>query len=234
MKRRTLPALLVSSATAALALYTVAAPAAQAAAAPEPELVAESINDGGVYVDSEAKLFTTDAAKDRLRAQLETAKKPVYVAVLPAGSSMTPGRLSEIVKRKGTFAVLNGGDLKASSSVLAPAQVRSALDGALKVNRSDPAGALVSFVRLTNGVPKTAGSGTGTTARPRAGTSPEEIPAEGPAPAAEGPTQAAASRNKESGSSLPLLGGAAVVVIAIAAGGFVWWRRRKGSGEPIG
>jgi hypothetical protein len=234
MKRRTLPALLVSSATAALTVYTAAAPAAHAAAPPEPELVAESINDGGVYVDSEAKLFATDAAKDRLRAQLKTARKPVYVAVLPAGSSMTPAQLSGIVKRKGTFAVLNGGDLKASSSVLPPARLRTALDGALQANRSDPAGALVSFVRLTNGVPRTATApGAGTTAGPRAGASPEEIPTEGPAPAEAAPTQAAAPRKDDGGSSLPLIGGAAAAVIVIAAGGFVWWRRRKGSGEPV-
>jgi hypothetical protein len=225
MKRRTLPALLVSAVTGALALNIVAAPASHADPI-EPELVAESINDGGVYVDSGAKLFADDAAKDRLRAQLETARRPVYVAVLPAGSSLTPTQLYRIVKRQGTFAVLTGNDLKASSNVMPSAQLRSALSGALRENGANPAGALVSFVRLTNGTPKT--NETAVTAEPRAATSPEAVTDEQTAPAAT-ETQAAPAPEKDGGSSLPIIGGIAALVIIAAGGGFLLWRRRTGS-----
>jgi hypothetical protein len=239
MERRTLPALaalVVTFVPAVLAAQFVAAPASYAVAtAPDPELVAEAINDGGVYVDSAAKLFADDAAKDRLRGQLKTAKKPVYVAVLPPGSSMTPTRLYGIVKRKGTFAVLNGSALKASSNVLPAAQLRSALAGAEKAHHADPAAALVSFVRLTNGVPRTAaGNRTAGDQHPHGSTAPAEAPADASAPPVQAQRQANAPQQKSGGSSLPLIGGAAAVVVIVAAGGFFWWRRRNRSGDALG
>lgn len=230
MKRRTLPALLVSVVTGALALNVAVAPASYADPI-EPDLVAESINDGGVYVDSSAKLFTDDAAKDRLRAQLETAKRPVYVAVLPAGSSLTPAQLYRIVKREGTFAVLSGNDLKASSSVMPSAQLRSALSGALRANGANPAGALISFVRLTNGTPKPAGSKV--TPEPVTTTTPDAVTEEEPAPAGEA-TQAAPAAKKDGGSSLPIIGGIAALVLIAAGGGFLLWRRRSRSDGAVG
>jgi hypothetical protein len=230
MKRRSLPALLVSLVTAALALHVVTAPGA--AAAPDPELISEAINDGGMYVDSGARLFADDASKDRLRAQLETAKKPVYVAVLPAGSSLSPAQLYGIVGRKGTFAVLTGNSLKATSNVLPSAQLRSALTGALRSNGADPAGALVSFVHLTNGTPKT--NRVTATRQPRASALPTAEPAAEETAPADNQAQAAEPQKKDGGSSLPLIGGVAAAIIVVAGGGFLWWRRRGRSGDATG
>ncbi|MBC6458683.1 hypothetical protein [Actinomadura sp. HBU206391] len=229
MKRRTLPALLVSVVTGALALNVALAPASHADPI-EPDLVAESINDGGVYVASGAKLFADDAAKDRLRAQLETAKRPVYVAVLPAGSSLTPSQLYRIVKREGTFAVLSGNNLTASSSVMPAAQLRSALSGARRANGANPAGALISFVRLTNGTPKPPGSKV--TPEPLITETPTEVTEEEPAPTDEA-TQAAPAK-KDDGSKLPIIGGVAALVIVAAGGGFLLWRRRSRSDGAVG
>jgi hypothetical protein len=231
MNRPTLPALTISVVTGVLALNIATAPASHADPV-EPDLVAQSISDGGVYVDSGARLFADDAAKDRLRAQLETARRPVYVAVMPAGSPLTPAQLSRIVQRQGTFAVLNGNDLKASSSVLPSAQLRSALSGALRANGSDPAGALVSFVRLTNGTPRTNTSTAPTRQAPE--TQPAtEAPVEEPAPE-ETATQVAAAPKDDGGSSLPLIGGIAALVILAAGGGFLLWRKRGRSAGAQG
>ncbi|GAA2085655.1 hypothetical protein [Actinomadura alba] len=231
MNRRTLPALLVSVVTGVLALNVATAPAH--ADPIEPDLVAQSISDGGVYVDSGARLFTDDAAKDRLRAQLETARRPVYVAVMPAGSSLTPAQLSQIVQRQGTFAVLNGNDLKASSSVLPSAQLRSALSGALRGNGADPAGALVSFVRLTNGTPRANPSTTPTRQATETAQPPEQAPVEQSAPE-NANVQVTATEKDDGGSSLPLIGGIAALVIIAAGGGFLLWRKRNRSAGAQG
>lgn len=230
MTRRTLPGLLASVVTAVLALHVATAPASSAA--PEPELIAESLNDGGLYVDSGAKYFTGDAAKDRLRAQLETARRPVFVAVLPAGSSLTPAQMYGLVKRKGTFAVLNGGSLKASSNVLPSGQLRTALSGALKDGAGDPAGALVSFVRLTNGTPRT-----NTTTQARQPTPEATVPDEATeeaTPVSDGTTATSAAKKDDDGSSLPMIIGGVLLVVLLAAGGFLVWRRRNRTGDAIG
>jgi hypothetical protein len=224
MERRTLPALLASFAafaTALLAALIITAPAAQAAPI-DPELVAESINDGGLYVDSSAVHFKGDAAKDKLRAQLETARKPVFVAVVPAGTSLTPTGLYQIVKRKGTYAVLNGDSLKASSNVLSSTQLKSALTGALRTNPGDSQGAAVSFVRLTNGVPKNAAIGTGTAPRPGPST---EAAAPAESAEADSGTPVSATEPAEEGGLSPLIiGGIAAILLAVGTGGLLVWR----------
>lgn len=224
MERRTLPALLAFLAAALLAAQVAAAPAALAAPI-DPELVNESINDGGLYVDSSAVYFKDDAAKDRLRSQLETARKPVYVAVVPAGTSLTPTGLYQIVKKKGTYAVLNGNSLKASSNVLPAAQLKTALNGAIKTNAGDPGGATVDFVRLTNGVPKSAAIGTGTAQQPGA-TAPAAEPSESAAAGDASP--ASAAQPADDGGLNPLLiGGIAAVLLALVTGGLLLWRSSR-------
>jgi hypothetical protein len=236
MERRTLPALVTRFATLATALVTAlltvqisTAPAALAAPV-DPELVVESINDGGLYVDSSAVRFKTDAAKDRLRAQLETAKRPVYVAVVPAGTSLTPTGLYQIVQKRGTYAVLNGDSLKASSNVLPSSQVRTAVTGAIRTNPRNPEGAVVSFVHLTNGTPKSTPVDTGTAPRPglsTAAAAPDESVAAAPATPAS-----AASPTKDDSTMLLIIGGLVAIILAAATALLLLWRssRRKNPG----
>jgi hypothetical protein len=234
MERRTLPALLASLATLVTALMAAgifAAPASLAATL-DPELVNESINDGGLYVDSGAKYFADDAGKDRLRAQLETARRPVYVAVVPTGTSLTPTGLYQIVKRKGTYAVLNGDTLRASSNVLPSTQVKAALTGATKSSAGNPANAVVSFVRLTNGVPKNSAIGTGTA--PQAGVPSAAAEPSDTATVDAGTPVSATPPAKDGGLSPLVIGGIAAVLLAIATGGLLVWRSSRKKGQRSG
>src|SRR5262245_33421369 len=111
MSRRS-PLVLIAVLVTALGLAT----ASSYATGIDPEVVAQAISEDGYYIDSGAQYLRSDAAQDRLRSQLERAKTPVFVAVIPAGTTLSPAQVYRLAKRKGTYAVLTGGTLRASSN----------------------------------------------------------------------------------------------------------------------
>jgi hypothetical protein len=223
MNRRTLPTLFAAFA-AVLTAFGAVMPSSYAAGI-DPEVVAQSIAEDGYYIDSSAQYLRSDAAQDQLRSQLERSKSPVFIAVIPAGSSLTPVQVYHLAKRKGTYAVLTGGTLRAASNTLSAARVNTAVTQAVRTHRGDPGAAVVAFVGLTNGTSKPA---TSVRRHPSATPSTPEATESSAEPSASSAPSAAAEEHKGGGNGplLALLGGLAVV---LAAGvGYLVYRRGRG------
>ncbi|HEU5156353.1 MAG TPA: hypothetical protein VFU43_05100 [Streptosporangiaceae bacterium] len=230
MNRRTLPTLFATLAVVATAFGVVMPSSSYAsyAAGIDPEVVAQSIAEDGYYIDSGAQYLQTDADQDRLRSQLERSKSPVFVAVIPAGNSLSPAQVYRLAKRKGTYAVLTGGSLRAASNTLSSTRVNSALSEALRTHRGDPGAAVVAFVGLTNGTSRPAATG-----RKQASATPSAPPVSESAASVE-PSAApsAAAENNEGGGGGPLLAIVGVLGVLMAAGvGYLVYRRGRGQGK---
>ncbi|HZB33411.1 MAG TPA: hypothetical protein VE465_24850 [Streptosporangiaceae bacterium] len=224
MNRRTLPTLFAACAVVVTAAG-VGAPSSFAAGI-DPEVVAQSIAEDGYYIDSGAQYLQADAAQDQLRSQLERSKSPVFVAVLPAGTSLSPVQVYRLAKRDGTYAVLTGGKLRAASTTLSTARVNSAVSQAVRTHGGDPGAAVVAFVRLTNGTTKPATSirrsATPTPTRTTPAAEPSAEPSASSAPAA-------AAEENEGGGNGPLLALVGVLGLVLAAG-VGYWVYRRGHG----
>jgi hypothetical protein len=223
MNRRTLPHVFAVFAVF-LTAFGVGTSSSYAAGI-DPEVVAQSIAEDGYYIDSGAKYLRTDTAQDQLRFQLERSKSPVFVAVLPAGTSLSPVQVYHLAKRKGTYAVLTGGTLRAASNTLSTARVNTAVSQAVRTHRGDPGAAVVAFVGLTNGTSKPVkttrrtATPTPTTAAP---SEPSAEPSDSSAPAT------AAGDHKDGGNGL-LLGLVGALGVVLAGGvGYVVYRRSGG------
>jgi hypothetical protein len=226
MNRRTLPTLFAVFLTA----FGFAMPSSYAAGI-DPAVVAESIAEDGYYIDSGAQYLKTDAAQDQLRSQLERSKSPVFVAVIPAGSRLSPAQVYHLAKRKGTYAVLTGGSLRASSNTLPSTRINTALAQAVRTHRGDPGAAVVAFVGLTNGTSKPA-------ARPSrsASATPTSTAAAEPSAAATdsaGPSTAAPKNDEGGMGTLLLASGAAALVLAAGVGYLVYRKRRGSQKSPV-
>src|SRR5918999_1221555 len=99
MNRRSIP-LVTAALLAALGLAT---PSSHATGL-DPEVVAQAIAEDGYYIDSGSSYLRSDAARDRLRTQLERANSPVFVAVIPAGTTLSPAQVYRLANAKGTHA----------------------------------------------------------------------------------------------------------------------------------
>jgi hypothetical protein len=226
MNRRSLPVVIA----VLLAAFGLVTPSSHATGV-DPEVVAQAIAEDGYYVDSGAQYLRGDGARDRLRTELERAKSPVFVAVVPAGTTLSPAQVYRLAKRKGTYAVLTGGSLRAASNTLAASRVRNALSQARRTHRGDPGAAVVAFVGLTNGTRKPVVS----TRQRRAAPTPSDTPtaaetsAEASAAAAPAP---ATGQDDEGGGNTPLLiGGILLLVIATGAGGYLLYRKQRGAAK---
>jgi hypothetical protein len=210
-----------------LAAFGFATPSSYATGV-DPAVVAQAISEDGYYIDSGARYLKGDTAQDRLRSELERAKSPVFVAVVPAGTTLSPAQVYRLAKRKGTYAVLNGGSLRAQSNTLSAARVRSAVTQAVQTHRGDPGAAVVAFVGLTNGTKRAAArprpSLTGSTTAP---TSAE--PSVDTSAAAAQPTD---NQSGQGGSSLPLLIVGIVAVICAAGAGYLVYRKGREPKTP--
>lgn len=229
----TLPGLL------ALALLIVCGWTATPARAADLDwnMVAESIGEAGYYVDSEAKYFKSDKSLDLLR-NAQDRSTPVFIAVLPA--SVPPAaalsRIQSSMKRKGTYVVLAGSRLQATSTALSGPTVQQAYKKAVAAYKGKPAQALVAFVRELD-EEKVGDQIPGRTKRPQP--LPKNKTSEQPAPQQGAPLPGAAAeqarKNAEKSDGpgmLPILAGAAVVLAAVAAGGFLLLRRRRARPAP--
>lgn len=189
------------------------------------ELIGETLSQEGYYVDSGSKAFRSDEALDRLRNELESGlKQPVFVTVLPAGAS-GPGlsaQLSRQVGRSGTYAVMIGSQLEATSTVVPQRTVRSFVRRALSAGQGDPEGALIQFTRLL----KERESGRSPQNKSKDKSEKPEEPT--PTPTETVQTQAAPPPPEESGPDPLLIGGLVAAAILLAGGALFWWRRRGG------
>jgi cobalamin biosynthesis Mg chelatase CobN len=224
MKRRTLPTLFAACAVF-LTAFGFGTPSSFAAGI-DPEVVAQSIAEDGYYIDSSAQYLQADTAQDQLRSQLERSKSPVFVAVIPAGTSLSPVQVYRLAKRKGTYAVLTGGKLRAASNTLSAARVDRAVSQAVQTHSGDPGAAVVAFVRLTNGTAKpatsTRRSGTPTPTSTASTAEPSAEPSASSAPAA-------AAEEQKGGGNGPLLALVGVLGLILAAG-VGYWVYRRGHG----
>jgi hypothetical protein len=223
MNRRSIP-VAIAVLLAALGLAT---PASHATGI-DPEVVAQAIAEDGYYIDSGASHLRSDAARDRLRSELERAKSPVFVAVIPAGTTLSPAQVYQLAKRKGTYAVLTGGTLRAASNTLPAARVRGAVAQAVRTHRGDPGAAVVAFVGLTNGTKRPVAS-----APRRATPTPSDGPtsAEPSAATSAAPRQTPAATAKEDsggGTSPLLIAGLVLLVLAGGGAGYLVYRKQRG------
>jgi cobalamin biosynthesis Mg chelatase CobN len=223
MNRRTLPTLFAACAVF-LTASGLGAPSSFAAPI-DPEVVAQSIAEDGYYIDSSAQYLRADTAQDQLRSQLERSKSPVFVAVIPAGTRLSPVQVYRLAKRKGTYAVLTGGKLRAASNTLSAARVENAVSQALRTHRGDPGAAVVAFVRLTNGTAKPA-TNTRRSVTPTPTSTPTAEPSAEPS-ASSAPV--AATEERKGGGNGPLLAFVGVLGLVLAAG-VGYWVYRRGHG----
>jgi cobalamin biosynthesis Mg chelatase CobN len=210
-----------------LAAFGFVAPSAHASGV-DPQVVAEAISEEGYYIDSGARYLKSDTAQDRLRSELERAKSPVFVAVVPAGTTLSPAQVYRLAKRKGTYAVLTGGNLRAQSNTLSATRVRTAVTQAVQSHRGDPGAAVVAFVGLTNGTKRAA-------ARPRptlSGSTSAPTSAEPSADTSAAAAQPTDNQSDDGGSSLPLLIVGLVAVICAAGAGYLVYRKGREPKSP--
>ncbi|TDB99804.1 hypothetical protein, partial [Actinomadura bangladeshensis] len=144
-------------------LVPLGAPGALAAAPSGVELadVVESLTEnGGLYI-SPGVQDLSDGQLDKLRGPLETARLPVYIAIFPAGT--LPDRATaynrlivdiyQAVKRKGTYAVVVGGKLRAYSWSVAPGTTAKAWANAKKNGGGSLINELSLFARNAGAAP---------------------------------------------------------------------------------
>ncbi|MGK5554822.1 hypothetical protein ACSNOI_24715 [Actinomadura kijaniata] len=228
LRRTALPGALL------LASLVVGGTAAPAHAQTDWNMVAESIGEAGYYVDSGAKYFKSDQQLDLLRGAQDRST-PVFIAVMPA--STRPGdaiaKLKSLMNRKGTYVVLAGDRLQASSTALPQQTVLRAYRSATGTNKGRPDGALVAFVRQLD--EKKVGaqiSGRPKTAKPSTGASSAADPeAGGPLPGSV-PDVPKAAKKDEGPGVLPIaLAGVAGVAVVGGVAFFVLRKRRRPAAE---
>ncbi|MEU4826548.1 hypothetical protein AB0H37_32130 [Actinomadura sp. NPDC023710] len=230
---------IVASGTLALAFVPAfGMTATPAFAGVDLDAVAEGIGESGYYVDSHAKYYQSDGAQELLRTA-QGRSVAVFIAILPPGND--PGqvlsRLPGLMKRKGTYAVLAGDQLRVSSTALPGARVKSIYDGAVKGSKGKPDLALLRFVQTLPeskyAPPKTGKPGNNGKPAPEASVKQQEERTL----AQSQPTERAtgAEVREDDGSAMPyLLGGGGAVVVAAAGAGFLLWRRRSATPAPAG
>jgi hypothetical protein len=112
-----------------LLLLTVAALALPSVAAAGPILdrTVQALSSNPVYVDPQAETTITQAEAEELRGRIEASDAvPLYIAIVPrAARNEAGGDASEFLRllakqldRRGTYAVVVGGQFRAGSSVL--------------------------------------------------------------------------------------------------------------------
>ncbi|WP_067822284.1 hypothetical protein [Actinomadura kijaniata] len=217
-----------------LASLVVGGTAAPAHAQTDWNMVAESIGEAGYYVDSGAKYFKSDQQLDLLRGAQDRST-PVFIAVMPA--STRPGdaiaKLKSLMNRKGTYVVLAGDRLQASSTALPQQTVLRAYRSATGTNKGRPDGALVAFVRQLD--EKKVGaqvSGRPKAPKPSAGASSAAGPeAGGPLPGSV-PDVAKPAAKDDGPGVLPIaLAGVAGVAVVGGVAFFVLRKRRRPAAE---
>ncbi|MFJ3169912.1 hypothetical protein ACIPJK_03905 [Streptomyces roseus] len=143
---RLLAALLLALSATAL----VAAP--QAAAATGPAAVAEALKQGPVYVDPRAAAQLPKGQADALAKKIKDAGKPVFVAVLPAGSEFPADSVLRTVRTEtgitGLYAIRLGDGFNAGAdrAVMAPTAVRNLTDAVKAGGPVDAATEINNFV----------------------------------------------------------------------------------------
>ncbi|MES9537234.1 hypothetical protein [Actinomadura sp. NPDC000600] len=233
---------IVASGTLALAL----APAFGMTAAPafagvDLDAVAEGISESGYYVDSHAKYYQSDGAQELLRSA-QGRSVAVFIAILPPGddAGQVLRQLPGLMKRKGTYAVLAGDQLRVSSTALPAARVKTIYDGAVKGSKGKPDLALLKFVQTLPeskyAPPKPGKPGNNGKPAPEASVKQEQEEERTLAQSQPtGPAAGAEVQKKDDGSAMPyLLGGGGAVVVAAAGAGFLLWRRRSATPAPAG
>lgn len=232
---------IVASGTLALALVPAfGMTAAPAFAGVDLDAVAEGISESGYYVDSHAKYYQSDGAQELLRSA-QGRSVAVFIAILPPGNDpgQVLGRLPGLMKRKGTYAVLAGDQLRVSSTALPGARVKSIYDGAVKGSKGKPDLALLRFVQTlpeSKYAPPKPGK-RGNNGKPAPEASVKQQEQEERTLAQSQPTVPATGYEppKDDGSPMPyVLGGAGAVAVAAAGGGFLLWRRRSATPAPAG
>ncbi|WP_141578280.1 hypothetical protein [Actinomadura sp. WMMA1423] len=234
---------IVASGTLALALGPAfGMTAAPAFAGVDLDAVAEGISESGYYVDSHAKYYQSDGAQELLRSA-QGRSVAVFIAILPPGddAGQVLRQLPGMMKRKGTFAVLAGDQLRVSSNALPAPRVKTIYDGAVKSSKGKPDLALLKFVQTLPeskyAPPKPGKPGNNGKPAPEASVKQEQQEEQtlaqsqptGPAAGAE------AAPKEDGGSAMPyLLGGGGLVVVAAAGAGFLLWRRRSATPAPAG
>ncbi|RKS72076.1 hypothetical protein BZB76_4889 [Actinomadura pelletieri DSM 43383] len=230
---------IAASGTTVLALApALALTASPAHAQIDLDAVAEGITESGYYVDSRAKYYRTDGAQELLRSA-QGRSVPVFVAVVPAGedAGQIVKQLPALVKRKGTYVVLAGDQLKASSNTLPDAQVQSVYSTAVQGSKGKPDLALLRFVRTLPeskyAPPKPGKPGNNGKPAPESQVQQQEertlAQSQPTAPAAG----YVAAEEKDGGSAMPfVLTGAGVAAVVAAGGGFLLWRRRSATPAP--
>lgn len=236
---------IVASGTLALALApALALTATPAFAGVDLDAVAEGITESGYYVDSHAKYYRSDGAQELLRTA-QGRSVPVFIAILPAGedAGQVLQRLPGLMHRKGTYVVLAGDQLKATSNTLPAGQVKAAYTKAVQGGKGKPDLALLRFVQTLPeskyAPPKSGKPGNDGKPAPQSTKQIEEQEVQtlaqaqptGPAAGAED-----TAANKDDGGSMTpvLLGGGGLVVVAAAGAGFLLWRRRSATPAPAG
>lgn len=152
----------------ALVVALLAVPAAASAAQLDDTVAA--LHSSPVYVAPGAKPTLTAAEQQQVRAAIDRAGTPVYVAVLPAGAlDETGGDADEFVRRlgqaesePGTYAVVAGGKFRAASTRLKRGRAGDLATEAFDARSKDGlAPTLVQFVDLVGKAVRSGGSGGG-------------------------------------------------------------------------
>jgi len=234
---------IVASGTLALALApALALTATPAFAGADLDAVAEGITESGYYVDSHAKYYQSDGAQELLRTA-QGRSVPVFIAILPAGddAGQVLQQLPGLMKRKGTYVVLAGNELKATSNTLSASRVKAAYVKAVQSSKGKPDLALLKFVQTlpeSEYAPPKSGK-PGNNGKPAPESTKQKEEEEEQTLAQQQPTAPAAGYepvSKDDGGSMApyLLGGGGVVVVAAAGAGFLLWRRRSATPAPAG
>ncbi|GAB7104662.1 hypothetical protein JCM4814A_29760 [Streptomyces phaeofaciens JCM 4814] len=144
----TLPAAVALAVLAVLAMLTAGAPRADAATS--VSTIAQALREGPVYVDPGASGQLSPADARALQKKIESADKPLFIAVLPAGypteDLFTDLRTATGVT--GLYAIRLGElfDARADSSVLPRQAVRNLVDSVEgESDATDPAAQLNDF-----------------------------------------------------------------------------------------
>lgn len=140
------------------------------------DAAADGLREDPLYVAPATRDRLDPLARDEVRARLRTARTPIFVAVLPRGAedetwgdaTRLPAAVYERVLHRGTYAVLVGDRLVASSTTFGESAARIAEQAEL-ASSGDPALTLLDFI---DGMERTAavsppGPGTGQPYEPR-------------------------------------------------------------------
>jgi hypothetical protein len=233
---------IVASGTLALALGpALGLTAAPALAGTDLDAVAEGITESGYYVDSHAKYYQSDGAQELLRTA-QGRSVAVFIAILPAGNDPATvlNQLPGLMKRKGTYAVLAGDQLRVKSTTLSSARVKAVYDKAVKGSNNKPDLALLKFVQTLPeskyAPPKPGKPGNNGKPAPEASVQQQEertlaqSQPTGPAAGAD-----VTPKDDEGSSPMPyVLGGGGLVAVAAIGGGLLLWRRRSATPAPAG